>query len=381
MPDKKANAVGASVLTLSVAAAIVVLISSSFAQNPPASTPQAVSTEKTVEQTYKNIQALKGLPESQLLPVMNYIGASLGVKCNFCHVNKDGNWDYASDEKPDKKTARTMITMVTGINKNTFDGNAEVSCYTCHRGRTSVVHTLSMPLPSPEPRTATGQGQQQRESLPTAEQVLEKYAQALGGAAAIEKLKSRVMKGTLTTATGAELGYELSQSGPDLILAVINTPQSGVLERGFNGQAGWEKSTRGVRDLNSDEIFYLHRFPDLYKDIKLAGQFTRISVASRQKINDRDVYQLRATTIAGKREQLYFDVETGLLIRRTSSTTTPIGAIPEQVEFDDYREVDGLKLPFTIRVSVVDPNYSVVRKFTEIKLNVPIDPKRFNKPA
>jgi len=78
---------------------------------------------------------------------------------------------------------------------------------------------------------------------------------------------------------------------------------------------------------------------------------------------------------------LYFDAETGLLVRRTTSTTTPVGTIPEQVDFSDYRDVDGMKVPFTIRVSTVDPTYSVVRKFTEIKLNVPIDAKRFNKPA
>src|SRR4051812_1187669 len=68
--------------------------------------------EKTVEQTQKNIQVLTGLPASQLIPVMNYMGSSLGVKCTFCHVNKDGNWDFPSDEKPEKSTAREMIKMV-----------------------------------------------------------------------------------------------------------------------------------------------------------------------------------------------------------------------------------------------------------------------------
>ena len=100
-----------------------------------------------------------------------------------------------------------------------------------------------------------------------------------------------------------------------------------------------------------------------------------------RRLDGRDVYVLRGTTTAGKRETLYFDVETGLLVRRSTSTATLVGTIPEQVDFADYREVDGLKLPFTIRVSAIDPNFSVVRKFTEIKLNVTIDPKRFNKPA
>jgi photosynthetic reaction center cytochrome c subunit len=369
-------------LIAAIGTAFIFAFNHTSAQNPQTATGGAPPTEPTVEQTQKNIQALKGLPESQLIPVMNYMAASLGVRCNFCHVNKDGTWDYPSDEKPEKKTAREMIVMLTGVNKNTFRGTPEVSCYTCHRGRTQVVHTLSMPLPTPEPRpspAASPTGPQTPN--PTAEQILDKYYQALGGAAAIDKLKSRVMKGTLTTNNGVEVGYELNQSGPDSVLAILTTAQAGVIERAVNGSVGWEKNSRGVRDLGREEIFYLRRYPDIYKDIKLKDQFTRINFNGKPKIDGRDVYVLRGTTTAGKRETLYFDVETGLLVRRSTSTATLVGTIPEQVDFADYREVDGLKLPFTIRVSAIDPNFSVVRKFTEIKLNVTIDPKRFNKPA
>jgi len=378
MFGNKLNALRLCALSLSLTAAFIVVMQRATAQNQ---TPAVAIQERTVEQVYKNIQVLKGVPESQLIPMMNYMSASLGVRCQYCHVNKEGNWDYAADEKGEKKSAREMITMVAGINKNNFKGNAEVSCYTCHRGRTSVAHTLTVPLPTPEPPRQQSQGQQPREQLPTAEQVLDKYSQALGGPAAIEKLNSRVMKGTITTQAGVELGYELSQSGPDLVLAVINTPQAGVFERGFNGKVGWEKSDHGIRELTNEELGYLRRYPDLFKDIKLKDQFSRISVAGKTKINSRDAYVLRATTAAGKREQLFFDVETGLLVRRATNMTTLVGNIPEQVDFEDYREVDGMKLPFTIRVAAVDPTFSIVRKFSEIKLNVPVDPKRFNKPS
>ena len=356
------------------------VISRSTAQNPtaPANTAPA---EKLVEQTHKNIQVLKGLPDSQLLPVMNYMAASLGVRCNYCHVNKDGNWDYALDEKAEKKTAREMITMVSGINKGNFRGNPEVSCYTCHRGRTSVVHTLSMPLPTPEPRPSPeASPTTAQQPNPTAEQIIDKYYQAIGGAAAIEKLQSRVMKGTLIANNGVEIGYELNQSGPDSVLAVLTTPQAGVIERGFNGTVGWEKSVRGVRDLADMEINYLRRYPALFTDIRLKDQFSRISFGGKPKIDGRDVYALRATSTTGKRETLFFDVETGLLVRRTTSITTPVGTIPEQVDFADFRDVEGMKMPFTVRTSTIDPTYSVVRKFTEIKLNLPVDAKRFNKP-
>jgi hypothetical protein len=370
----------ATAIALFVTAVCVVALTRARAQNPPAAQTTAPA-EKTVEQVHKNIQVLKGLPESQFAPLMNYMAASLGVRCNYCHVNKDGNWDFASDEKGEKKSAREMITMVMGINKNSFRGNPEVSCYTCHRGRTSVAHTLSMPLPTPEPRPSPAPGPSASpQANPTADQILEKYYQAIGGAAAVEKLKSRVMKGTLVANNGNEIAYELDQSGPDSVLAILTTP-AGTIERGFDGTAGWEKGPRGVRELGPDEINYLRRYPALYTDLKLKDQFSRISFGGKPKIDGRDVYQLRATSISGKRESLFFDVETGLLVRRTTSTTTPVGTIPEQVDFSDYRDVDGLKLPFTIKVSSIDPTYSVVRKFTEIKLNPSIDAKRFNKPS
>lgn len=371
-----------AILVVPIALVFAFVLERTSAQNPPAAPPPQAPAEKPVEEVQKNIQALKGLPQSQLAPVMNYISASLGVKCVFCHVNKAGTWDFASDEKGEKKTARAMIEMVTGINKNTFRGSADVGCYTCHRGRTSVARTVPLPVPTPEPprQGPAAPAQPQREAMPSADQILDKYHQAVGGPAVIEKLKSRVMKGTLTTADGTDLGYELSQSGPEMVLAVITT-QRGAVERGFNGTAGWEKSPGGLRELGSGELYYLRRYPDIYKDLKLKDQFTRINVAGKPKIDGRDVYLLRATTAGGKREQLFFDAETGLLVRRSTSTTTPIGMIPEQVDFEDYRDVDGLKLPFTVRVSAVDPNYSVTRKFTEIKLNVPLDAKRFNKPA
>ena len=369
-----------TIVLLAFTAVSVVVITAARAQTPPP-TQTAATTEKTVEQVYKNIQVLKGLPQSQLIPVMNFMATSLGVRCNACHVNKDGNWDYAADEKGDKKSAREMITMTMGINKNTFHGNPEVSCYTCHRGRTSVAHTVSMPLPTPEPRpsqapTPTGSPAPN----PTADQILDKYYQAIGGAPAIEKLKSRVMKGTLVTNNGNEIGYELTQSGPDSVVAVLTTP-AGVIERGFDGTVGWEKGPRGTRELSPEETNYLRRYPALYTDLKLKEQFSRINFGGRLKIDGRDVYALRGTTTSGKRETLFFDIETGLLLRRTSSTTTLVGTIPEQVDFSDYRDVDGMKLPFTIKVSAVDPTYNVVRKITDIKLNVAVDEKRFKKPA
>src|SRR5258708_8834508 len=109
-------------------------------------TAQAAPAEKTVEQVEKNIQVLTGLPQSQLVPVMNYMGSSLGVKCTFCHVKNGDKWDFVSDAKPEKGSAREMIQMVQSINKTNFKGNPAVSCFTCHRGDNEPVRVPQLPM-------------------------------------------------------------------------------------------------------------------------------------------------------------------------------------------------------------------------------------------
>ncbi|MDQ1640478.1 MAG: photosynthetic reaction center cytochrome c subunit [Pyrinomonadaceae bacterium] len=342
----------------------------------------AAPAEKTVEQTKKNIKVLNGLPDSQLIPVMNFMSASLGQRCVYCHVNKDGKWDFVSDEKPEKNTTREMIKMVLTVNKDTFRGNTEVSCYTCHRGRTNPASVPVLPIAevSPRPAAAETKPGEAKPAVPTADEILAKYTAALGGSAAIDKLKTRSMKGEWLTSNGLTWGYEVYQSGPDKIYVVLNTPKQGVFERGFNGSAGWEKSTHGVRALEGQELAVLRRYPDLFKDIKLKEQFSRLMFGGKDKINDREVYVLRGVTTDNRRERLYFDAQTGLLVRRVTNTPTMIGLIPEQVDFEDYKNVVGLMVPFTIRISSVDPNISSTRKFTEVKLNVPVDESKFNKP-
>ncbi len=363
----------------SVEARLVMYATKQAATTQTAAVAQTAPAEKRVEQVQKNIQVLTGLPVSQLIPVMNYMGSSLGVKCTYCHVNKDGNWNFVSDEKPEKGTAREMIKMVQGINKANFKGNPAVSCFTCHRGNNEPVRVPQLPIAAPTPFAETAETAT-KETPPTADQILAKYTEALGGSAAIDKLKTRSMKGTWLTGNGITLGYEVYQSAPDRIYTVLNTPKQGVIERGFNGQMAWEKSNRGLRDLEGIEFFYLKRYPDLFKDIKLQGQFTRISFGGKDRIDSKDVYVLRGLGFDGKGERLFFDAQTGLLLRRITSTPTIVGIIPEQVDYDDYREVDGLKLPFTIRITSIDSFYNSTRKFTEMKLNVPVDEKKFNKP-
>jgi photosynthetic reaction center cytochrome c subunit len=356
---------------------------------------QAVSPaqqDKPTEQVQKNIKVLNGLPQWQLIPVMNYFSASLGRRCNFCHVNNQGQWDYASDAKPEKNQAREMIKLVLDTNKNYFKGNLEVSCYTCHRGANhpASVTTLPLPVPSPAPAGAgpgaSGPGAQPqaspspRPSPPAPEAIISKYIDAIGGQAAIDKIKSRVTKGTITSANGNTGTFETMQT-LDKGYEVFVT-QRGTLERAVSTNAGWEKSSQGVRDVLGHQLTDMQVAMQLFRNLKLKEQYESLRFAGRDKIGDRDVVIVVGTTAEKKRERLFFDAENGLLLRRISYLETIVGLIPDQIDFEDYREVDGVKLPFTVRTSPMDPgNPFSVRKFTEIKLNVGIDESKFNKPA
>lgn len=368
---------------------------STNAEPKPAQTPTSPATaEKTVEQVQKNIKVLTGLPQSQLIPVMNYFAASMGRRCNFCHVNNAGQWDYASDQKAEKNTAREMIKMTLDLNKNSFKGNLEVACYTCHRGldHPASIPVLPLPVPSPGgPRPPGGQGagapgaQPQgsptpRPSPPAADDILKKYVDAIGGQAAVDKVTSRVMKGEVTTANGATGTYEVMQVAPDKGYESFAT-QRGSIERAFTGTAGWEKTPQGVRELDGQDLVDLKLFMQVFRNLRLKEQYTSLRMAGRDRIGDRAAIVVQGTTADKKRERLVFDAESGLLLRRISYLDTMVGVIPQQIDFDDYRDVDGLKLPFMIRVSTVDSaNPYIIRKFTEIRLNAPVDESKFKMP-
>lgn len=360
-----------SVLTLFLVASATAFIPGSHARQ---------QVDKPVEQTRKNIQVLKGLPESRLFPVMNFISDSLGVRCTYCHVYKgEDRWEWESDAKPEKETAREMMRMVLAINKDSFSGQQGVTCYSCHRGQTHVVGLPPFPLPPRESFAAAAPAPDK--SLPTADQVFEKYVRAIGGKAAFEKLKTRIWKGTYITAGGDSLPYEVQQAAPNKFFSTLSTPQQGAFITVFNGTRGWQQNARGVREFTGSDLSQLKNFAGFFGGVNLKEQYSQMKVVRQEKVGERETYLVRATSIDGSDERLSFDAKTGLLLRRIVIERTVLLPLPEETDFDDYREVDGVKLPFTIRVYNIDPAHNVTRKFTEIKHNLPVADVKFKIPA
>jgi len=390
----KQNVLRVIALSLLVSTAFVILTSISNAQisrdqNISTTTIQAAPPEKTAEQVFKNIKVLNEMPQSQLYPAMRFMAASLGFQCGSCHVIKNGWIDSPADDQPEKQTARKMIKMVAGINKTLGEGNPTVSCFTCHRGHRSPQGSPVLPLPAPGP--PIGATPSPASALPSIDEVLNKYLAAIGGKTSTDLIKSCVVKGTTTISGGQVVAYEAQQSAPNKgheSFALQNVTGRNCAgdsrceyERVVNGQQGWLKSGQGVQELVGEQLADQKLSFPLFGILRLKDQYSSFRVSGRDKIDDRDVYVVSGVRSDNKPERLYFDVQSGLLIRRIGYTRTLIGTIPQQTDFDDYREVEGLRLPFTIKMAFTDPgSLPIIRKFTEIKLNVPLDESKFDKP-
>jgi hypothetical protein len=341
----------------------------------------AQQAEKTVEQTHKNIQVLTGMPDSQLRPVMNLMNAALGVNCAFCHVRKGEQMDFASDENHHKQVARQMIKMTREINKNNFGGQTEVGCATCHQGKAHPASVPQFPPAAPAARAtnAAPGAPAAGAPAPKPEEVVAKYVAAVGGREAAAKLKTRALKGTYQTARGMTFDWAVSYQSPDKLSSAL-TSQQGQSLTVLSGATGWVKDQRGQREMGAAERAAARDLIELLDVIKLPESLPQMSYGGRAKVGDRDAHTLRFTR-DGRRVQLFFDVETGLLLRRLTLTDTPVGAVPEQTDFEDYREVDGVKLPMTIRSQSTDPSQAGARRLTEVKHNVALDPAQFSAPA
>ena len=359
----------AVVLTFLCASAFVFTRTGSMQTGP---SPKA-DTPKTAGETFKNIQVLKDMPADQLDRVMQIFTGALGVKCNFCHV--PGQWE--KDDKEEKRTAREMIQMTMALNKTYFDNHLEVSCATCHGGRS---HPMSMP-PLGQTNLVSQHGPDPnapKPTLPTIDEVLGKYVQAVGGQAAIEKVKTRVTTGQRTSGDGKPVSQEIYQKGTDHILVTVSMPQ-GVATNGYAGTTAWSSNGKETRTIEGDDAEQFMREAQLFDPTKLRSVYKDMTVAGSDKIGDREVYVVRAVTPAGGRERLYFDKQTGLLIRRFAASMTMLGVFPYQVDYSDYKAFEGVQVPTTVTGST--PGRSWTFKVTDVKQNAAIDDAKFNQPA
>jgi len=333
---------------------------------------------KKAEEQYENIQVLKGIPADQLIPAMQFIATSLGVGCEFCHV--EGAFD--KDDKKPKVTARKMMTMMFAINKDNFEGHREVTCYSCHRGSTDPVGTPLVMMDESkrvgETKEAEGKSEGVEASGPPADQLFDKYLQEVGGAAAIEKISSRVMKGTISFGD-RNVPIDIFSKDPDKRVSFTHTPE-GDSVTAFDGHDGWLGIPgHAVREMHGPDIDAAAMDADLHFAAHLKTMFSEAKVRGTEKVGEGNAY-----VVIGQRDgktplQLYFDMQSGLLVRLVRYGETPLGRMPTQIDYADYRDAGGVKIPF--RWTLARPGGRFTIQVSEVKENVPVDDAKFARPA
>jgi photosynthetic reaction center cytochrome c subunit len=347
-----------------------------------AQSPGGAAGPKRAEEQYKNIQVLKGIPADQVIPSMQFITASLGVECEFCHVQGA----FEKDDKKTKQTARKMMEMMFAINKDNFDGHREVTCYSCHRGGADPVGTPTVMAEESKPGAGDAKPEEKKNEGapgkdadgPSADQFFDKYLQAVGGGAAVVKITSRVMTGTITFGD-RNVPIDIYSKDPDKRISLTHTPD-GDSVTAFNGHEGWLGFPgRPVREMHGSDIDAAAMDADLHFAVHLKGMFSEAQLQGREKVGDRDAY-----LVVGKRDgkpplKLYFDAQSGLLVRLVRYGETPLGQMPTQIDYADYRDASGVKIPY--RWTLARPSGRFTIQVSDVKENVPVDDAKFVKPA
>jgi len=333
--------------------------------------------EKPAQPKFKNLQVLKDVPPDQLIPAMQFITASLGVECEFCHV-RDA---FDKDDKQPKQTARRMMQMMFDVNASQFHGERAVTCYTCHRGSAKPVSIPMVDSAAPyisEARLTAQPAAADRTDLPSASEVIEKYIQAVGGAASIQKVSSRAESGTVTFGVGPALPIEILSKSPFQQAMIVHLPAGDSLTV-LDGQSGWSRSPSGpARDMPQADIEGAKLDADLQFPINVKKTFQELKVVRTEKIGEHDVILLFATNSSGPPLELYFDRQTGLLLRQLRFGSSPLGLNPTQIDYDDYKEFDGIQVP-THRV-IIRPHRTLDIRLLQITQNVAIDDAKFARP-
>lgn len=361
---------------------------------------------KLSDEIFKNIQVLKGIPVDDFLQTMGIMSGALGYDCSACHVGAGtDNVNWAADT-PAKVTARRMVTIMTAINRDQFQGRQVVTCWTCHRNSdrppvTPIFETIyGSPNSQPDDIVTSSPG------LPSADSILDKYIQAVGGAQRLSRLTSFVGTGISVGFGGFGGGGQVTilAKAPDrramLVLFKAETGRGDQI-RSYDGKVGWIRTPLnavgeyqlGGSDLDGARVDAMLSFPGQIKQVLTNWRvgapttITDLPAPSAQVVEapgvaaglDHDVNVLQGTGPRGLIVTLYFDRTSGLLLRELRYGRSPIGRVPTQIDYSDYREVGGIKIPHRLTFAWLDGRDSI--SLNDVKINVTVDETKFGKPA
>ena len=377
---------------------------------------------KTAGEFYKNVKVLKDVPAGDIHPAMEYITTALGVGCGYCHV--PGKFD--SDDRHDKNVARSMMKMMIALDADVFDGKRELTCYTCHRGQAIPASTLVFPgetapngrtaqpifpplavkdvttiddslSPSKAPKTVQSGPPEARPApapmnLPSVDEVFTKYTQALGGEAAISNVRSLVQTGMVemlippppgppgAPAAAPMMGSvpaEIDRKLPGEALLTVRLPGRPASMEGIDGTIGWTNTP--LREETGGELALQQEFAEFPPGLKFRENHQKVLVDAKEEVDGHDAYRVVGTRTDGSAlDLLYFDAQTGLLLRSYTTMQSVLGGYPEVTYYDDYRGASGLKVPFTMKV--LSPEGDRTYTWSRVDVNGTVEDSKFTMP-
>jgi hypothetical protein len=370
------------------AAAVWLLTMTVAAQGtaPPQAGATAAGRGLLAEEAFKNVQLLKGMPVDQFMGTMGFFAASTGLNCTDCHVDESGgSWARYADDNVRKQTTRRMMLMVNALNKANFGGRQVVTCFTCHRGssRPTVMPSLDLLYSSPLP-DEPGDPFMPAAGLPPPERVLDKYLQAVGPGPRLAAITSLVAKGSYIGFDDADtMPVDISADAQGRRTTVIHT-LLGDSTTVFDGMNGWIAAPAADKPLplytvTGHELEGLKLEAQVFFPARIKQALTNWRTGFPSTINDRDVEVVQGNMPGGGVATLCFDAETGLLTRLVRYGDSPVGRIVTRVDYSDYRDVAGVKIPFKWTVQWLNGRSHF--ELTEAQPNTPIAAARFNRPA
>lgn len=344
------------------------------------STPQAkgkAPAKTAAKEPGKNLKVFKGqgLDDESLDGAMDFMGAALGVNCAYCHVRDEAKqamlWDR--DDKPAKEKARGMVRMTRALNKTHFGGEEVITCATCHNG-----HAKPETIPPLAVFGAARPGAPESKpvDLPTVDALLAKWVAAAGGEA-LGKVTTRRAKGTLDLGGGRTQTLEIVHKAPGM-MARTQTSARGTFAQAFDGVAGWNARNGKANLMDAHQLPQVRFEADLALPLHFKDHFPSLTVAGRDRIDGQDVIAVAAKAKDGAAATFFFDATTGLLVRRLTFTSTPLGRLMNETTWQDYRAVDGVQVPF--KVLARGPHGANVTTYSEVTQGAPVEDSVFRMP-
>jgi zinc protease len=215
---------------------------------------------------------------------------------------------------------------------------------------------------------------------PTVDEIISRYISAIGGEAVIQQMTTRASLGTIEVPAMNLSGTVLiHEKAPNKLLQVVIINGDSI-RQGFDGTTAWtDDPADGTRILSGIELSETRRDADFFHPLHLHQIYSNLTLKGMEKIGDRDAYLIEGVAAdESDPDKMYFDSQTGLVLRIVSHRHSSDGDGNVQEDFQDYRDVDGLKLPFTILQSGGSSDFAI--HIDQINPGVSLDDAEFTVP-